>query len=102
MATPASWDLTGKVAVVTGAARGIGRSTALLLRERGASVVVSDRSEVVDDLASDDVATIVGNVSDEDGARRTMDLATERFGGLDVLVNNAGRTLNEPITETSV
>lgn len=102
METPASWDLTGRVAVVTGGARGIGRSTAVLLRERGARVVVSDRSETVNDLASEDIATIVGDVSDEDIARQTMETAAERFGGLDVLVNNAGRTLNEPITETSV
>lgn len=102
MATPASWDLTGRVAVVTGGARGIGRSTALLLRERGARVVVSDRSEAVNDLASDDIATIVGDVSDEYGARATMEMAAERFGGLDILANNAGRTLNKPITETSV
>lgn len=102
MEIPASWDLTGRVAVVTGGARGIGRSTALLLRERGAKVVVSDLSKTVNDLASEDIATIVGDVADEDVARRTMEMATERFGGLDVLVNNAGRTLNEPITETSV
>ena len=102
MESPASWDLTGRVAVVTGGARGIGRSTALLLRERGARVVVSDRSEAVNDLASEDVATIVGDVSDEGIARRTMETVADRFGGLDVLVNNAGRTLNEPITETSV
>ena len=102
MESPASWDLTGRVAVVTGGARGIGRSTALLLRERGARVVVSDRSEAVNDLASEDVATIVGDVADEGIARRTMETAADRFGGLDVLVNNAGRTLNEPITETSV
>ncbi len=102
MATPESWDLTGKVAVVTGGARGIGRSTALLLRERGAMVVVSDRSETVNDLASDDIATIVGDVADEDVARTTMELAAESLGRLDILVNNAGRTLNKPITETSV
>lgn len=102
METPASWDLTGRVAAVTGGARGIGRSTALLLRERGAKVVVSDLSKTVNGLASDDVATIVGDVSDEGVARRTMETAAGRFGGLDILVNNAGRTLNKPVTETSV
>jgi NAD(P)-dependent dehydrogenase (short-subunit alcohol dehydrogenase family) len=99
---PSTWDLTGRVAVVAGAARGIGRATALLLRSRGARLVVTDRSASVEDLASGDVATLVGDVADEDLARSTMDLAVGRFGRLDILVNNAGRTLNKPITETTV
>ncbi|MFD0683873.1 SDR family NAD(P)-dependent oxidoreductase [Actinomadura fibrosa] len=101
---PSTWDLTGRVAVVTGAARGIGRATAVLLRERGARLVVTDRSEAVEELAAGDpgVAALVGDVADEDLARATMRLATDRFGRLDVLVNNAGRTLNKPVTETTV
>ncbi|MFC4051760.1 SDR family NAD(P)-dependent oxidoreductase [Actinomadura syzygii] len=102
MNPPAAWDLTGRVAVVTGAARGIGRATAELLRARGARLVVTDRSPAVEDLAADDVAVLVGDVADEDLARATMRLARDRFGRLDILVNNAGRTLNKPITETSV
>ncbi|NVI92295.1 SDR family NAD(P)-dependent oxidoreductase [Actinomadura sp. BRA 177] len=97
-----TWDLTDRVAVVTGAARGIGRATALLLRDRGARLVVTDRSPTVKDLASTDVAPLVGDVADEDLARSTMQLALDRFGRLDILVNNAGRTLNKPITETTV
>jgi NAD(P)-dependent dehydrogenase (short-subunit alcohol dehydrogenase family) len=99
---PAAWDLTGRVAVVTGAARGIGRAAAELLRERGARLVVTDRSEAVEKLADEDVAVLVGDVADEDLARATMRLAADRFGRLDILVNNAGRTLNKPITETTV
>jgi len=99
---PATWELTGQVAVVTGAARGIGRASADLLRARGARIVASDRSPSVEELAADDVATIVGDVADEDLARRTMQLALDRFGGLDILVNNAGRTLNESLTDTTV
>ncbi|WUH98369.1 SDR family oxidoreductase [Spirillospora sp. NBC_00431] len=102
MTTPSTWDLTGRVAVVTGAARGIGHATAVLLRERGARLVVTDRSENVKRLAGPDIAPLVGDVADEDLARETMRLAVERFGRLDILVNNAGRTLNKPITETSV
>ncbi|MBO2453376.1 SDR family oxidoreductase [Actinomadura barringtoniae] len=100
-----SWDLNGRVAVVTGAARGIGLATAGLLRERGARLVVTDRSDAVEKLAAGDpgnVAALVGDVADEELARATMRLATERFGRLDILVNNAGRTLNKPVTETSV
>ncbi|MFG2004756.1 SDR family NAD(P)-dependent oxidoreductase [Spirillospora sp. NPDC048911] len=105
MTTPSSWDLTGRVAVITGAARGIGHATALLLRERGARLVVTDRSDTVEKLAARDpanIAALVGDVADEDLARSTMRLATDRFGRLDILVNNAGRTLNKPITETTV
>ncbi|MDA2811927.1 SDR family oxidoreductase [Nocardiopsis sp. RSe5-2] len=101
---PAPWDLTGRVAVVTGAARGIGRATAALLHARGARLVVTDRSAAVEDLAAEDPDTItalVGDVADEDHARATAELATSRFGSLDILVNNAGRTLNEPVTETT-
>ncbi|MEU0466259.1 SDR family oxidoreductase [Amycolatopsis sp. NPDC006131] len=95
-------DLTGRVAVVTGAARGIGRACAELLRSRGARLVVTDLRESVHELAADDVAVLTGDVADEELARATMRLAVERFGRLDVLVNNAGRTLNKPVTETSV
>ncbi|GAA4632175.1 glucose 1-dehydrogenase [Actinoallomurus vinaceus] len=104
-ALPATWDLTGRVAVVTGTARGIGRATATLLRARGARLVVTDRSDAVQELAAEDpdnVAALVGDVADEDLARSTMRLAVDRFGRLDILVNNAGRTLNKPITETTV
>lgn len=99
---PESWSLAGKVAVVTGAARGVGRETAGILRARGARVVAADLSEAVHELAADDVATITGDVSEEQTAQRTMALALERFGGLDILVNNAGRTMNRPLVEMSV
>ncbi|MDG9678928.1 SDR family oxidoreductase [Micromonospora sp. DH14] len=101
---PTSWDLTGRVAVVTGAARGIGHATATLLHARGARLVVTDRSEAVEELAAKDPDTIValvGDVADENHARATAALATSRFGSLDILVNNAGRTLNKPVTETT-
>ena len=99
---PGSWDLDGKVAVVTGAARSIGHATVELLRARGARVVASDLSERVHELQSAEVATLTGDVAEEDTARRTMVLAAERFGRLDILVNNAGRTLNKPLFDTSV
>ncbi len=97
-----SWRLDGKVAIVTGAARGIGRAAAELLHARGARVVASDRSEAVHELDGVGFATLTGDVADEDVARNTVALARERFGRLDILVNNAGRTLNKPLLETSV
>ena len=97
---PDSWSLDGKVAVVTGAARGIGRATVDLLRARGARVVASDQLGTVHDLGCEEVATLAGDVAEEDTARRTVSLAVERFGRLDILVNNAGRTLNKPVLDT--
>lgn len=98
---PPSWSLAGRVAIVTGAARGIGRETALLLRARGARVVASDIAESVNALGCDDIATLTGDVGEETTAVRTVALALERFGRLDILVNNAGRTLNKALTDTT-
>lgn len=101
-ATPSSFDLSGKVAVVTGAARGIGLETVKLLKERGARIVASDISPAVGDLAASDVATFRGDVSKEETAVGTIALALERFGSVDILVNNAGRTMNKALIDTSV
>lgn len=99
---PLPWDLTGQVAVVTGAARGIGQEVQGILRARGAQIVVSDLNPAVRALERDGVVAVVGDVADEDTARRTIALAVERFGGLDILVNNAGRTMNRPLVDMSV
>ncbi|MER9233913.1 SDR family NAD(P)-dependent oxidoreductase [Mesorhizobium sp. M0622] len=80
---PSSWNLDGKIALVTGAARGIGRCTAELLRARGARIVASDLSDTVRELEAEDVATLVGDVADEDLARRSVEFAAKRFGRLD-------------------
>jgi NAD(P)-dependent dehydrogenase (short-subunit alcohol dehydrogenase family) len=83
-------DLAGKVAIVTGAASGIGRATALLLEERGAQVIAEDINTAVNELGSNKhILPFVGDVASEDSARRVVALAIERFGRLDILVNNA-------------
>jgi NAD(P)-dependent dehydrogenase (short-subunit alcohol dehydrogenase family) len=98
----ANFDLGGKVAIVTGAARGIGAATVALLRARGARIVASDINDAVVNLAQDDIATLTGDVADEETARSTVALAMERFGRLDILVNNAGRTMNKPLIDMNV
>ncbi|MBA8879647.1 SDR family NAD(P)-dependent oxidoreductase [Phyllobacterium myrsinacearum] len=99
---PHGWDLSGKVAVVTGAARGIGRETVLLFNARGARIVASDLNPAIRELENEDVAIISGDVAEEKTAVRTMALAMERFGAVDILVNNAGQTMNKPLTAMSV
>jgi NAD(P)-dependent dehydrogenase (short-subunit alcohol dehydrogenase family) len=101
-ALPQAWSLDGKVAIVTGAARGIGRATAELLLTRGAKVVATDVLDEVYELERNGCATLIGDVAEEAVACRTVELAQDRFGRLDILVNNAGRTLNRSLLDTSV
>jgi 3-oxoacyl-[acyl-carrier protein] reductase len=91
--------LAGRVAIVTGGSRGIGAAIAALLAEGGAAVVVSGRDaerleRAVKDLERDGAA-ILGVVADaarREDAERLVETAKQRFGRLDVLVNNAGVT----------
>ena len=85
--------LTGKVAIVTGASRGIGLAVTRTLVEEGARVVAGARS-VTDDLASlaasGSVHAVPVDLTTEDGPGRLVDAAVTTYGGLDVLVNNVG------------
>ncbi|UTI65108.1 short-chain dehydrogenase/reductase [Paraconexibacter antarcticus] len=89
------YDLNGKVALVTGAARGIGFATAQALIERGASVVVADLDQGAADAAAarlhDTRALgLAVDVTDRGAMQRVVATTVERFGGLDVVVANAG------------
>ncbi|MFD0317742.1 SDR family NAD(P)-dependent oxidoreductase [Streptomyces flavalbus] len=107
--TPASTEPTkaaefaGKTALVTGAARGIGKETVALLHARGAHVVALDARPEIALLAAElpGVVTVTGDVTAEETATRAVGTAVDAFGGLDILVNNAGRTLNKPVTHTT-
>jgi 3-oxoacyl-[acyl-carrier protein] reductase len=86
--------IEGKVALVTAASRGLGRGTALALSREGARLVVCARDpERLEATASElpgEVLAIPTDVTEPDAPRRLVDAAVERFGGLDVLVANAG------------
>ncbi|WP_018132888.1 3-oxoacyl-[acyl-carrier-protein] reductase [Effusibacillus pohliae] len=92
--------LAGKVALVTGASRGIGRAIALALAERGAKVVVNyagnqaAAEEVVARIRDrgGEAVAVQGDVANREAAEKMVDTATGTFGRLDILVNNAGIT----------
>lgn len=93
------FDLTGRVAVVTGAARGLGRAIALGLAEHGATLALFDRDgDAVAELAASMIAdgrvaaAFACDVADECAVCRAVDDVIARFGRIDILVNNAGIT----------
>jgi NAD(P)-dependent dehydrogenase (short-subunit alcohol dehydrogenase family) len=95
-ATPAG-EFAGKVVVVTGGASGIGRACALAFAAAGARVVIADRDEahgaaVAEDAraAGGDALFVATDVTRAEDTERLADTAVERYGGIDVLVNNAG------------
>lgn len=92
----------GKVAIVTGAASGIGLATAELLHAQGASVVAVDRSRDIEKLARPGIAPLSADVAKEESASRAVAVAVEQFGKLDILVNNAGIIINKPLVEMSL
>lgn len=96
----------GRVAVITGAAAGVGRAHALLLARRGASVVLNDLAPPTDAL--DEIAAaggagigIAADIAQPQGAAQVIDAAQTAFGRVDILVNNAGILRSHPLAETT-
>jgi 3-oxoacyl-[acyl-carrier protein] reductase len=96
--------LSGKVALITGSGRGIGSALAVKLASDGASVVVSDLDEAPAEetarairAAGGNAVTCTGNVTAPDFAERFVKTALDQFGGLDIIVNNAGYTLDSVV-----
>lgn len=105
--------LAGKVAIITGSGRGIGRCEALLMAQQGAKVVVSDIGTDVEGAstagkvaaeiraAGGEAVALADSVATMEGARRTVEQAIQSYGGLDILVNNAGLRAGNPIDKLS-
>ena len=101
------FDLTGKISIVTGAGRGIGRGIAEALARHGAIVVLSGRTRETLDLAADAIGararTHVADVTKEAEVIALRDAVLARYGKIDVLVNNAGvNPIWKGIEKTSV
>lgn len=97
-------DLQGKVAIVTGAASGIGRATTRLFTDYGMSVVAEDLNPDVEREFADieSVQALVGDVGEERTAVNAVNTALDRFGRVDILVNNAGTIVNKPVVDTTL
>jgi citronellol/citronellal dehydrogenase len=107
-------DLRGRVAVVTGASRGIGKALALRLAAEGADVVVAAKSEQSSERLPGSIhetadairalgchaLAVVTDVRDEDAIRNMIERTVAEFGRIDMLVNNAGAIWTQPILET--
>src|SRR3954471_4902727 len=104
-----SHELTGKVAIVTGAGRNIGRAIALTLAEGGASILVNARSNraeadaVAHEIESADGKALVhiGDVADAKSVQAMADEAVKQFGRIDLLVNNAALRREKSFSEMS-
>ncbi len=97
--------LDDKVAIVTGSARGIGRATAELLSEQGAKVLINDLdADVAQQTASEiagDTAVYGGDLTKEGAADELVKAAIDAFGKIDIIVNNAGYTIDAPVHKMS-
>ena len=100
--------LDGKVAVITGAGRGIGRATAELLAREGARLVINDLDEDPAREAAEalkrggaEIAVCAGNVADPAFPERWIQTALDQFGRLDIIINNAGFTWDAVIHKMS-
>jgi 3-oxoacyl-[acyl-carrier protein] reductase len=97
--------LDDKVAIVTGSARGIGRATAELLAEHGAKVVINDLDSDLARQAADEIqgetAVFAGDLTKGDAPEKLIQTAIDAWGKIDIIVNNAGYTLDAPIHKIS-
>jgi 3-oxoacyl-[acyl-carrier protein] reductase len=97
--------LDGKAAIVTGSARGIGRATAELLSEHGAKVLINDLDGDVAKQAADEIAgetaVFAGDLTKPGAPDQLVQAAVDAFGQIDIVVNNAGYTIDAPVHKMS-
>jgi len=103
------FDLTGKIALVTGAGRGVGRTVALALAAAGADMVACARTTPEIEALCTEVRSlgrraeaIVTDVTSEASCEHLISTTVNRLGGLDILVNNAGINIRKPVLELSL
>lgn len=103
------FDLTGRTAIVTGGSRGLGRAMAVGFARAGANVVVASRKLEVCQQVADDIVGAGGhawavsvNLSDPTGLDDLVQATVERFGGVSIVVNNAGTVLDRPLDRLAV
>jgi rhamnulose-1-phosphate aldolase/alcohol dehydrogenase len=108
---PKPKPLSGKVALVTGSAGGIGKAIAKKMAEEGACVVLNDinaerlegaKAEFQKAFGNDSTATVLMDVTNSNTIEATYEAACLAFGGVDIIVNNAGISLSKPLTEHTV
>lgn len=104
---PPPKPLAGRVALVTGGASGIGRAIVTRLAAEGAAVVIADRNtaaaeETARELGGPDIASVVSvDVADETAVVHAVAEACATYGGIDLVVNNAGLSISKPLVETT-
>jgi len=103
------FDMTGRIAVITGAGRGIGAGCAMALAEAGADVAIVARTQEQLDTVADEVRAlgrralvVAGDVSELETLNRLVEATMTEYGRLDVVVNNAGGSMPTPLLDTSV
>ncbi len=108
MTTSANFDLAGKIALVTGASRGLGRGFALTLARAGADVAITSRTlasldetkRVIESLGRRCLPVVL-DVRAEAGIQAAVSAVLTHFGGIDILVNNAGCNIRKPALEVT-